>query len=173
MIRIPPIINSIADPLKLLTDSTDITTRCRRYDLRGHLSRTRSSPSPACHSNPEAAHRPRIVATMRPCLASASLSSLMLEPLTRKLARRERIRGCPGARRHGQLRRRAPSSMPLKLPSVASKPTDCTRTVARHPSLTRLPQPPKTADRSYITMCFNDLHRANHITTPAGTALAI
>src|ERR1700730_18852002 len=56
--------------------------------------------------------------------------------------------------------------------SVARRPTDSLRTVARYPSIANRPQPPRARSENYFTLVFNHLPRLRTVATPAGMALA-
>src|ERR1700687_3791019 len=49
--------------------------------------------------------------------------------------------------------------------SVASRPTDSLRTVARHPSIASRPQPPRARRKNYFTLVFNHLPRLRAVAT--------
>jgi hypothetical protein len=57
--------------------------------------------------------------------------------------------------------------------SVASRPTDSSPTVARHPSITRRSQPSRIRSGSYFNFVFNDLLQLRTVVTPVGMALAL
>jgi hypothetical protein len=57
--------------------------------------------------------------------------------------------------------------------SVASRPTDSSPTVARHPSITRRSQPSRIRSGSYFNFVFNDLLQLRTFVTPVGMALAL
>src|ERR1700737_1677395 len=57
--------------------------------------------------------------------------------------------------------------------SVARRPTDSLRTVARHPSIASRPQPSRIRSGNYFNFVFNDLLQLRTFVTPVGMALAL
>jgi hypothetical protein len=66
----------------------------------------------------------------------------------------------------------APAGRSAMGSSVASRPTDSSPTVARHPSITSRSQPSRIQSRNYFNFVFNDLLQLRTFVTPVGMALA-